>query len=302
MIRFVPLEGWNRRTHLAFFHSVSAFNNAGFGLYPDNMIRFAQDPLVLLTTSALFILGGLGYLALMGVFLYLRQPRRFRLSLNTIVILVTTGFLIVLGAVAVTALEWNNPGTLGPLSPGGKLLSGFYQGVSPRTAGFNSVDYGAMQGATLFITMLLMFVGGSPGSTAGGIKTTTFYVLVSSIAAKVRGEHDNVSFHRRIVTEDLVRATVVTALSLVVVTSAMFLLLATNPKLPFVNVAFEAFSAFATVGLSMNTTPLFNAPGQLVLVVLMFLGRIGPLTFAIAFARQRHHRIRYPADQSIVIG
>jgi len=302
MIRFVPLEGWNRGTHLALFHSVSAFNNAGFGLYPDNMIRFAQDPLVLLTTSTLIILGGLGYLAVLGVVLYLRFPRRFRLSLNTIIILVTSAFLIVLGTVVVTMIEWNNPGTLGPLSPGGKLLSGYYQGVSPRTAGFNSVDYGAMQGATLFITMLLMFVGGSPGSTAGGIKTTTFYVLVSSIASQARGEHENVSFHRRIETEDLLRASVVTALSLVVVTSGIFLLLATNPKLPFVNVAFEAFSAFATVGLSMNTTPLFNSPGQLVLILLMFLGRIGPLTFAIAFTRQQHHHVKYPVDKSIVIG
>ncbi|MFD1733666.1 potassium transporter TrkG [Deinococcus malanensis] len=132
MVRFVPLEGWDRGIHLALFHAVSAFNNAGFGLYPDNMIRFAEDPLVLLTTSTLVILGGLGYLALLGVALYLRDPRRNRLSLNTIIILVTSASLIVLGTVVVTVLEWNNPGTLGPLSTGGKLLSGYYQGSPPH--------------------------------------------------------------------------------------------------------------------------------------------------------------------------
>lgn len=302
MIRFVPAEGWATGTYYALFHSISAFNNAGFALYPDGLIRFAQDPIVLFTTSALFILGGLGYLVLLSTILYARSPRRNQLSLNTQIILLTTSALVVFGVVVVTVMEWNNPGTLGKLSTTGKLLSGYYQGVSPRTAGFNSVDYGAMLPGTLFVTMLLMFVGGSPGSTAGGIKTTTFYVLLSSVWASVRGQADNNAFGRRIEVDYLLRASVVAALSLVVVTTGLFLLLATNPKLPFINLAFEAFSAFGTVGLSMNTTPQFNAAGQGILILLMYLGRIGPLTFAIAFAQQQHRRIRYPVDKSIVIG
>lgn len=302
MWRFVPAEGWGRGTFYALFHSVSAFNNAGFGLYPDNLISFAQDPLVLLTTSALFILGGLGYLVLLSLSLYAAAPRRHPLALNTRIIVRTTLGLIVVGAAAVTALEWNNPGTLGPLSPAGKLLSGYYQGVSPRTAGFNSVDYGAMLPGSLFVTMLLMFVGGSPGSTAGGIKTTTFYVLLSSVWASVRGQAENNVFGRRIEFDYMLRASVVAALSLVVATGGIFLLLVTNPGLPFVNLAFEGFSAFGTVGLSMNTTPQLNVAGQLIVIGLMYLGRIGPLTFAIAFAQPGRLGVRYPADKSILIG
>lgn len=302
MSRFVPRQGWADGTFSALFHAVSAFNNAGFALYPDNLIGFAQDPVVLLTTSALFILGGLGYLVLLSLALHAARPRRNPLSLNTRIIVLTTGALIVFGAVTVTALEWNNPGTLGPLSTGGKLLSGYYQGVAPRTAGFNSVDYAAMLPGTLFVTLLLMFVGGSPGSTAGGIKTTTFYVLLSSVWASVRGQPDNHAFGRRIEFDYLLRASVVAALSLVVVTSGLFLLLVTNSELRFVNLMFEAFSAFGTVGLSMNTTPQLNAAGQVIVILLMYLGRIGPLTFAIAFAQRPRRGVRYPADRSILIG
>lgn len=302
MPRFVPLEGWGRGTFLALFHSVSAFNNAGFGLYPDNMIRFAQDPLVLLTTSALFILGGLGYLVVLGALLYSHSPRRYPLSLNVRAILLTTGGLTALGVLSITALEWNNPQTLGALSVPGRLLSGYYQGVSPRTAGFNSLDYGAMLPASLFVTLLLMFVGGSPGSTAGGIKTTTLYVLLSSVWAQVRGQAENTAFGRRIELEYLLRASVVAALSLLVVTLGLFLLLITQPRVPFLHLTFEAFSAFGTVGLSVNTTPRLNEAGQVIVVALMYLGRIGPLTFAIAFAGQRRRAVRYPADKSIVIG
>jgi len=302
MVRFVPAQGWSTGTYSALFHSVSAFNNAGFGLYPDNLIPFAQDPLVLLTTSGLFILGGLGYLVLLSLSLYAAAPRRNPLSLNTRIILLTTLGLIVFGAVTVTALEWGNPGTLGRLGTAGKLLSGYYQGVSPRTAGFNSVDYAAMLPGTLFVTMLLMFVGGSPGSTAGGIKTTTFYVLLSSVWASMRGQADNNAFRRRIEFDFLLRASVVAALSLVVVTTGIFGLLVTNSRLPFVNLAFEGFSAFGTVGLSMNTTPQLNTPGQLIVIGLMYLGRIGPLTFAIAFAQQGRRGVRYPVDRSILIG
>ena len=206
-------------------------------------------------------------------------------------------------AATVTALEWNNPGTLGPLGTAGKLLSGYYQGVSPRTAGFNSVDYGAMLPGSLFVTMLLMFVGGSPGSTAGGIKTTTFYVLLSSVWASVRGQAENNVFGRRIEFDYVLRASVVAALSLVVVTGGVFLLLVTNPQLPFVNLAFEGFSAFGTVGLSTGFTHEgLEDPAKVILALTMFAGRIGSVTLAAALAASQKTQLFTRPEERPIVG
>ncbi|MBB6097962.1 trk system potassium uptake protein TrkH [Deinobacterium chartae] len=300
--RFAALEGPLRGAYFAVFHAVSAFNNAGFALYPDNLMRFVSDPLITGVISALVISGGLGFLTFIGLQLYRRDPRAFRLSLNTRIALATTAFLLLAGTLTVAAFEWNNPKTLGPLPLGGKLLGSVFQAVVPRTAGFNSVDYGGLTQATLFITTLLMFVGANPGSTGGGIKTTTFFVLVTSAWSMVRGRGEMVAFRRRIDSELVVRAGVVTVLSLTLVVTALLVLTLTDAKLPFLNLAFEAFSAFATVGLSINTTPLISPAGQIVLILLMYLGRIGPLTFAIALARPSRRGVGYPADRNVLIG
>lgn len=302
---FVQREGWGRGLFYAVFHSISAFNNAGFALYSDNLMGFTGDPLVSLVVALLIILGGMGFLVQLNVVGHLLHPRRHRLMVHSKLVLTMMGVLLLLGTLAYLILEWNNPRTLGPLGFGTKLLASFFQSVTTRTAGFNTLDYGAMGLSTLFISILLMFIGANPGGTGGGIKTSTFYVMMASAWSMVRGRRDTTLFHRRIDTETVLRAMTVGLLSIGLV-NVMFLLLLifnTRQDVLFINLFFEAVSAFGTVGLSMNTTPLLNPDQHIVLILLMFLGRIGPLTFAVAFSRpEGRDLVRYPAEKDILIG
>lgn len=297
---FAALHGPGQGLFYAFFHSISAFNNAGFALYSDNLIRFVDDPVVTLVLGALLIGGGLGFIVHLNVWANIRGGRRFPLTLHSSVVLLTTLLLCLFGALAVTVLEWHNPRTLGELSWHGKLLAGFFQGVTPRTAGFNSLDYTLLREPTLLVTMLLMFIGGSPASTAGGIKTVTFYVLVASAWSMVRGRGELLTFGRRVSVEMVVKAGSVALLSTGIVMSALFLLSVTE-SLPLFTVMFEAFSAFGTVGLSMNATFDLTEPGQLIIILLMYLGRIGPLTFALALVQTRADGLKYPSE-GVLIG
>jgi trk system potassium uptake protein TrkH len=298
---FAALHGPGQGLFYAFFHSVSAFNNAGFALYSDSLIRFVGDPAVILVLSALFIVGGLGFIVHLNLWSRFRGGHRFPLTLHSRIALLTTLLLCALGMTGVLTLEWNNPQTLGELSWRGKLLAGFFQGITPRTAGFNTVDYALLREPTLLLTMLLMFIGGSPASTAGGIKTVTFFVLVASAWSMVRGRGELLAFGRRVSVDTVVKAGSVALLSTGLVTSALFLLSLTE-SLPLLPVAFEAFSAFATVGLSMNATFDLSEPGRLIIILLMYLGRIGPLTFALALLQEpRGSGLKYP-DEGVLIG
>ena len=297
---FAALHGPGQGAFYAFFHSVSAFNNAGFALYPDSLIRFADDPLVISVLSALFIIGGLGFIVHLNLFTRFRGGRH-PLTLHSKIALLTTLALCVFGTLVVLGLEWNNPKTLGELPLRGKLLMGFFQGVTPRTAGFNTVDYTLMRESTLLVTMLLMFIGGSPASTAGGIKTVTFFVLVASAWSMMRGRGELSAFGRRVAVGTVVKAGSVALLSTGLVLSALFLLSISEP-LPLLTTMFEAFSAFGTVGLSMNATFGLSDPGQLIIILLMYLGRIGPLTFALALVQEpRTSNVKYP-DEGVLIG
>ncbi|MBZ9712615.1 TrkH family potassium uptake protein [Deinococcus multiflagellatus] len=303
--RFVPLEGWGRGLFYSLFHSVSAFNNAGFALYSDNLMGFVGDPLVSVVIALLIILGGTGFLVQLNVVAHLLNPRRNRLMVHSKLVLTMMAALLLIGTVAYLVLEWNNPKTLGPLGLGERVLASFFQSVTTRTAGFNTLDYGAMGLTTLFITIILMFIGANPGSTGGGIKTSTFYVMMASAWSMVRGRRDTTLFERRIDTDTILRAMTVGLLSIGLVNAMLIALLSLNTRddVSFINLFFEAVSAFGTVGLSMNTTPLLNPAQHVVLIALMFLGRIGPLTFAVAFGRPRSAvPVRYPADKDILIG
>ncbi|WP_295818987.1 TrkH family potassium uptake protein [uncultured Deinococcus sp.] len=302
---FVPREGWGRGTFYAIFHSISAFNNAGFALYSDNLMGFVGDPLVSIVISLLIILGGTGFLVQLNVVGRLLNPRRQRLMVHSKLVLTMMGVLLVFGTLAYLALEWSNPKTLGALGFGDKLLASFFQSVTTRTAGFNTLDYGAMGVPVIFISILLMFIGANPGSTGGGIKTSTFYVMMASAWSMVRGRRDITLFRRRLDTETVLRAMTVGLLSIGLVNVMLIALLMLNsrPEILFVQLFFEAVSAFGTVGLSMNTTPLLNPGQHVILILLMFLGRIGPLTFAVAFSRpESRDLVRYPADKDILIG
>ncbi|GGJ35696.1 TrkH family potassium uptake protein [Deinococcus roseus] len=309
-LHFLPIEGPLRGLYFAAFHAVSAFNNAGFSLYPDSLMRFAGDAYLNLVVSVLVILGSMGFLVMASWLLHLQKPRQHRLDLNAWISLWTPAFLLLLGFVTITALEWNNPGTLGKLPWTDRLVAGFFHSVSPRSVGFNTVDYGLMHHGTLLITIMLMFVGGNPGSTGGGIKTTTFFVLITSMWSMLRGRGEMVAFKRRIEMDTVMRAGVVAVMSLSIIVFALFLLTLTEQqnlasgKLSLLQIIFETFSAFCTVGLSMNATGQFSDAGKIILIVLMYIGRIGPLTFAIALSTRsvKGALVHYPADRNIQIG
>lgn len=301
--RFAPIEGWADGAYYALFYSISAFNNGGFSLYSDSLVRFAGDPVVNLTIVALVLIGTLGFLVVMNLVGWFTARRANPLLTNTRIVLWMSAILLVFGIVAFALLEWNNPRTLGPLATADKLVASVFYSTTPRSSGFNTLDYEAMHPATSFITIILMFIGSSPASTGGGIKVTTFFVLALAAWSFVRGRGEPQAFRRRIATETILRALVVTLLSVAMINGALVLLTLTNPDISFLRLFFETVSAFATVGLSMNVTPDLNAAGQIILIGLMYLGRIGPLTFALAFSTSERRRlVSYPAEKSIIIG
>lgn len=291
-------EAPGRAAYLGVFHSISSFNNAGFALWSDSLTRFATDPWVCLPIAVSVIAGGLGFPVLLELRRQLR-PRRW--SLHTRMTVLATVALLVLGTVFVTANEWRNPQTLGALDPAGRLLAGFFQAVMPRTAGFNSLDYGAMNEGTLLGTSVLMFIGGGSAGTAGGIKVTTFLLLLFVIWAEVRGERDVHAFDRRITDRAARQALTVALLSVAAVVVATVAVVEISRMSTHV-VLFEVVSAFATVGLSTGITADLPAPAQLVLVVLMFVGRLGPITLVSALALRERQRLYQNPEGRPLIG
>ncbi|MFV0126669.1 TrkH family potassium uptake protein [Streptomyces sp. HMX112] len=289
--------------YLGFFHAVSAFNNAGFGLHADNLTRYAQDPWVTLPIAAAVILGGIGFPVLLELLRHRNRRRttgRRGWSLHTKLTVVTTGALLATGTVFTCLLEWGNPGTLGPFTWPEKLLNGFFHSAMSRTAGFNALDIGAMEASTLLMTCTLMFIGGGSAGTAGGIKVTTFAVLATAILAEVRGEPNSAVLGRRLAPHVLRQALTVALLGVGLVIAATLALL-TIAKAPFEAVLFEVVSAFATVGLSTGITADVPASGQMILILLMFVGRLGPVTLVSALAlRERTRRYQLPEERPVI--
>lgn len=298
-------ESGARGVYLGVFHAISAFNNAGFALYQDNLVGFATDPWIIVPISLAFVVGGLGFPVIFEVTRSLRrqQAREFRWrqwSLHTRITLLAYALLGFVGVFAVTAFEWTNPNTLGPLSTAHKVLVGGFHGISPRTAGFNSLDVGSMHSATLLVNDVLMFIGGGSAGTAGGIKVTTFALLAFVIIAEIRGEPTVHVMGRRLAAPVQRQAiTVVLLGGGAVVVGTLVLLAITGMKLDAV--LFEVVSAFGTVGLSTGITADIPDPGLIVLIVLMFMGRLGPITLATALAlRDRGRRYELPEERPIV--
>jgi potassium uptake TrkH family protein len=280
------------------FHSVSAFNNAGFALYPDNLMRYVADPWVSLTVAFSALLGGIGFPVLFELRREFRQPARW--SIHTKLTMVGSAILLAIGTVGVLGFEWRNPATLGPLDWPGKLLAAFFGAVTPRTAGFNTIDYAQAHAETLALTDALMFIGGGSAGTAGGIKLTTFFLLGFAILAEIRGERDVTIFHRRVGFRVLRQALTVALLGVAVAALGTFALLITTDQ-PLDAVMFNAMSAFGSVGTSVGVTPELPIPAQLVLIVIMYLGRTGPVAAATALAlRSRHQLYRLPKERPIV--
>ncbi len=291
-------EPIGRAVYLGVFHSISAFNNAGFALFTDNLMPFVTDAWICLPIAGAVIAGGLGFPVLFELRRQLLRPARW--SLHTKLTMYTTALLLFLGTVFVTGSEWRNPGTLGALDFSGRLLAGFFGAVMPRTAGFNSLDVSEFSSGTLLGMDVLMFIGGGSAGTAGGIKVTTFALLFFAIYAEVRGEPTVNIFDRRVEPRALRQALTVALLGVGAVIAATLLLVElTRQSLDVV--LFEVISAFATVGLSRGITADLPSLGQYVLIALMFLGRLGPITLVSALAlRDRRRLYQLPESRPII--
>ncbi|OGX68299.1 MAG: Trk family potassium uptake protein [Paenibacillus sp. RIFOXYA1_FULL_44_5] len=283
------------------FHAISFFNNAGFDIMGDfrSMTPYERDPIVNLTSMALIVLGGLGFIVLSELFNY-KKPL-FRFSLHTKLVLTTTAFLIVSGAIVIFVFEYTNRMTLGPLSFDGKLWGALFQSVTPRTAGVNTIDIGSMRQATQFFMIILMFIGASPGSTGGGIKTTTFITLIGAMTAMIRGKEDIVYFRCRLAQEQVYKAITLTLLSLFWVIFASMVMSTTEPH-HFLMILFEVTSAFGTVGLSMGLTPMLTIFGKIMIILTMFIGRLGPITLAYALWNRGEKELYRHPEGKIMIG
>ena len=296
--------GWGRAAWEGAFHAISGFNNAGFALYTDNVIGFAADAWVLLPLAFALMIGGIGFPVLLEVARRFRagfdgRPRR-RWSLTARFTLIGTAILVPAGTAMVALGEWD--GALGHLGSSPiRLLNAFFAGVSPRTAGFNAVDYADFHPSTLLGTDILMFIGGGSGGTAGGVKITTAAVLVAAIIAEVRGDDTVISHGRRLGGRVVRQSLAVLAAALALVVGATMALLILAPQFTSDQVLFEVVSAFATVGLSTGITAQLPVAAQLILVVLMFAGRVGPLALAAALAaRSRGRLYDYPEERPFI--
>ncbi len=291
---WVPQFGWSQGIWYAVFHSVSAFNNAGFALFPGSLSLYVDDPIVNLVIPALFILGGLGFIVVGDIY----QTRNWtRLTLHSKLMLVGTAGLIVWAFVTFATLEWNNPGTLGGLpSTPAKLWASWFQAVTPRTAGFNTINTAAMHDSTTLMTMMLMLVGGGSTSTAGGIKVTTLIVLVLATVAFFRRSSTLHVFGRSLKLEEIMKVMALTTVSMLLVATGLFAVSIRHDG-EFIDLAFEVTSAFGTVGLSRGTTGQLDHFGLSLIMIMMFFGRVGPLTIGFFLATRSVPRVRYPAGQ-----
>ena len=280
------------------FHSISAFNNAGFALRADSLVQYATDPWISLPVCTAIIAGGLGFPVIMELRKRLLTPRLW--TLNTMTVVVGTGTLLLVGGTGLTLLEWSNPATLGALEPAQRVLAGFTAGVMPRTAGFNNIDIAAMHPASWLVTDVLMFIGTGPAGTGGGLKITTFAVLFFIVVAEVRGDTAVNMFHKRLPRSTHREALTVALLSVALVVSSTFaIMLMTSVRLD--QVLFEVISAFSTVGLSTGITADLPPAAQLILVALMFIGRLGPVALGSALALSHRTRVyELPKERPII--
>lgn len=290
-----------RAIYSGFFHAISNFNNAGFDIMGEfrSITAYVEDPFVVLTVLMLIIFGGLGFIVLNELYDY---RNTHRLSLHSKVVLSTTLFLIVSSALLIFALEYDNSKTLGSLSSGGRVLGALFHAVTPRTAGSNTLSVADLTYSTLFLTIFLMFIGGGSGSTAGGIKITTFAVLWGTIRAQLRGKEDVELFRYRIVGETILKALTVAFCALSIVMTVTFLLSITEKGFDFMVYLFEATSAFGTVGLSMGLTPELSPMGRIIIILTMFAGRLGPLTLGFAITKKHQEEAYRNPKGDIMIG
>lgn len=288
-----------RALYFGVFHAVSMFNNAGFDLFGEyrSLTLYVADPLVNFVAMFLIVSGGIGFIVLSDIIDF---RRRRKLSLHSKVVLSMTSALIVIGALVIFIFEFTNPRTLAPLGWGGKFWAALFQSVTPRTAGANTVDIGELRQASQFFMIILMFIGASPSSTGGGIKTTTFTILVGAVISMIRGQSDLVLFRYRMAQERIFKAVTITMLALFLVV-AVAMVLSTTEDASFLSILFETTSAFGTVGLTMGLTGKLTVIGKILISFTMFAGRLGPLTLAYALGPKKGKELyRHPEGKMII--
>lgn len=301
-LKFIPIYGLWKGIGYSIFHAISAFCNAGFDLIGEfrSLTPFVNDALINLVICFLIVAGGLGY----TVILEILQKRNFKkFSLHAKVVLVATASLLFIGFIVILALEYGNPNTMAPLPLKGKLLSALFHSVTPRTAGFNTLPTDQLTMAAIFFTIVLMFIGGSPAGTAGGVKTTTAGVLIWTIISEIRGKEDTEIFHKRLPREIMSRSLAIIGIAMALVVMVTMILTITEKGHSFLEIFFETTSAFGTVGLSLGITPKLTVLGKVIISLTMFAGRLGPLTVALALARQQRKNkgvYKYPEEKVIV--
>ncbi|SHH24253.1 TrkH family potassium uptake protein [Tepidibacter thalassicus] len=297
---FIPKMGFLKGLGYGVFHAISAFCNAGFDLMGNfsSLTSYTENIVVNIVIMALIILGGLGFTVIFDII----KKRNFsKLTLHSKIVIFMTSFLILIGFILFFAIEYDNPKTLGNLSFKGKIIASMFQSVTTRTAGFNTIDLAAMKDSSKFLTIILMFIGGSPASTAGGIKTATLGVLILAVIAFIKGKEDVEAFGRRISYSVVNKSLGVVAIGLSIVVFVVMSLSLTEVKFDFLDTLFEAVSAFGTVGLSLAGTPNLSLIGRILIALSMFAGRVGALTILFALSnRKQKNLVRYPEDKVIV--
>ena len=306
LLVFVPDFGWDKGLWYAIFHSISAWNNAGFSLFSNSLVDYNSSALLVFTISGLVIFGGIGYQVILEMFFWLRDrlrrnPRNIVLSLDYKVAVSTTLFLLFLGLLGFFLVEVRNSETLRNLSIRSQFLAAWFQSMTTRTAGFNSIDIGGMTTAGLFITIAFMFVGASPGGTGGGMKTTTIRVLTSCTKSILQGKEEVLLYERRIAVSLILKAVGVIVGSVTAVIICTILISLTDPTFDFIQILFEVVSAYATVGLSTGITSDFSIWGKLILILTMYMGRVGVLLLMSAvLGDPKPSNVHYPEEDLLV--
>ena len=291
---FVPEFGWKHGSWQALFHSISAFNNAGFSLFSNSMMNYVDSPVVMLTLSAQFIIGGLGFLVVTDLLI---QRKWRKVSLHTHLMLIGTLGLCIASLLVYGLLEWNNPNTLGGLDNNhSRVLALWFEAMTPRTAGFNSLDTSELYESTTLFTMILMIIGGGSTSTAGGIKVTTFVLLILATVAFFRSSGSIRAFGHSVGQQQALKVMALLTVSVFLMSVSLFLLLATQDG-RFLDFAFEVCSAFGTVGLSLGVTGELDNTGRSIICAVMFLGRVGPLTLGVFLANKIPPKVKYPEGE-----
>ncbi|MBM7870068.1 trk system potassium uptake protein TrkH [Clostridium pascui] len=298
--QFIPEFGFGKGIYYSVFHSISAFCNAGFDILGEyrSLTIYGENSVIILTIGILVIIGGLGFYVWQEIYNY-KGLRK--LSLHSKVALSGTAFLIIIGTILMFIFESNNPGTMKNMSFKGKILSSFFAAVTPRTAGFNSISTSDMTNAGIFLTIILMFIGGAPGSTAGGIKVTTAGVLAMTVFSIVKGREDTEIYKKRIVKDTVYKSLSITIIGLALIITVIMLLSLTEPSASLEYIIYEATSAFGTVGMSLGLTTQLSFAGKVIVSFTMYCGRLGTLTVFLALTKRANsNKIKYPEEKILV--